>query len=68
MGQNRYRLFEKNECIKIEQDIETLHNLIVPEQLPCTFIIHKSKDGYKTIVLLFLGKQLRCDILILVFK
>ena len=31
MGQNRYRLFEKNECIKIEQDIETLHNLIVPE-------------------------------------
>ena len=43
MGQNRYRLFEKNECIKIEQDIETLHNLIVPEQLPCTFIIHMDR-------------------------
>ena len=33
MGQNRYRLFKKNECMKIEQDIETLHNPIVPEQL-----------------------------------
>ena len=33
MGQNRYRLFEKNDCIEIEQSIETLHNLIVPEQL-----------------------------------
>ena len=28
MGQNRYRLFKKNECMKIEQDIETLHNPI----------------------------------------
>ena len=28
MGQNRYRLFEKNDCIEIEQNIETLHNLI----------------------------------------
>ena len=43
MGQNRYRLFEKNECIKIEQDIETLHNLIVPEQLLCHFVIHMNR-------------------------
>ena len=33
MGQNRYRLFEKNDCIEIEQNIETLHNPIVFEQL-----------------------------------
>ena len=33
MGQNRYRLFKKNECMKIEQDIETLNNPIFPEQL-----------------------------------
>ena len=28
MGQNRYRLFKQNEGMKIEQDIETLHNPI----------------------------------------
>ena len=43
MGQNRYRLFEKNDCIEIEQNIETLHNLIVPEQLHCHFVIHMNR-------------------------
>ena len=28
MGQNRYRLFKQNEGMKIEQDIETLHDPI----------------------------------------
>ena len=80
---------KKNECMKIEQDIETVHNSIVPAQSPSCpiyiniisisifYVLNKHvdfwvelelKDWNEIIVLLFLGKQLRCDILIFVFK
>ena len=48
MGQNRYRLFEKNECMKIEQDIETLHNPI-----DFFWVELELKDWDKIIVVLF---------------
>ena len=43
MGQNRHRLFKKNECMKIEQDIETLHNPIYINIISI-FVLH---DLYK---------------------